>query len=51
MSRRRLGQPGVKILDATTVPADHLPRCGVFTDGRTHDLTVIKTPSLAPGDL
>lgn len=75
MHRRRLGQPEVKILDATTIDlcasvfpwarfrihkgaiklhtvlADRLPRCVVLTDGRTHDLTVAKTLTFAPGDL
>lgn len=75
MSRRQLGQPEVKILDATTIDlcatvfpwarfrtrkgaiklhtvlADHLPRCVVLTDGRTHDLTVAKDLTFAPGDL
>jgi hypothetical protein len=34
-----------------TVLADLLPQCVVLTDGRTHDLTVARELTFAPGDL
>lgn len=34
-----------------TVLADLLPQCVVLTDGKTHDLTVAKDLTFAPGDL